>query len=115
MSPGTRSRRTAKRPSCAPVFAALGDETRLSIVGRLAVTTRSSISELTRGSGMTRQAVTKHLRILEGAGIVRSIRSGRESLCELEPASLRGGLGYLQAVSSQWDAALARLRDLVET
>jgi DNA-binding transcriptional ArsR family regulator len=94
----------------ASVFAALGDETRLSVLARLSRGERQSIARLTAGTKLTRQAVTKHLRVLEGAGVVRSVRVGRESLFELEPRSIEDVRQYLDEVSRQWDDALARLK-----
>jgi DNA-binding transcriptional ArsR family regulator len=73
-----------------------------------------SISQLTEGCTVTRQAVTKHLRVLEGAGLVRGVRQGRESLFELEPASLDGARQALEVISQQWDQALGRLKSFVE-
>jgi DNA-binding transcriptional ArsR family regulator len=99
----------------APVFAALGDETRLTLLARLCDRAPCSISELTEGSPMTRQAITKHLRVLEGAGIVRSEISGRQCLFELKPKPLQAASDYLDLVSQQWDEALARLKNFVET
>ena len=96
------------------VFAALGDETRLSLVGKLSKGTPQSISELARGSPLTRQAITKHLRVLEGARLVGSVRVGRESLFELRPEPLKEIQSYLERVSEQWDHALARLKSFVE-
>ena len=96
------------------VFAALGDETRLALVGKLSKGTRQSISELARGSPLTRQAITKHLRVLEGAHLVGSVRVGRESLFELRPEPLKEIQSYLERVSEQWDHALARLKSFVE-
>jgi DNA-binding transcriptional ArsR family regulator len=96
------------------VFAALGDETRLSVLGKLSSGKRQSISRLTLGTDLTRQAVTKHLRVLESAGVVRSVRVGRESLFELEPQPLDDARKYLDRVSKQWDDALARLKSFVE-
>ena len=98
----------------ATVFAALGDETRLTVLARLCGGEAQSISRLTDGTGLTRQAVTKHLRVLEDAGVVRSVRSGRESLFELEPNRLDDARTYLDQVSRQWDDALARLKAHVE-
>jgi DNA-binding transcriptional ArsR family regulator len=98
----------------AVVFAALGDETRLSLVGKLSKGTPQSISELARGSPLTRQAITKHLRVLEGARLVGSVRVGRESLFELRPEPLKEIQSYLERVSEQWDHALARLKSFVE-
>ena len=96
------------------VFAALGDETRLSLVSKLSNGTPQSIYELARGSPLTRQAITKHLRVLEGARLVGSVRVGRESLFELRPEPLKEIQSYLERVSEQWDHALARLKSFVE-
>jgi DNA-binding transcriptional ArsR family regulator len=96
------------------VFAALGDGTRLGIVGRLSRSGPTSITGLTEGSGVTRQAVAKHLRILEGAGLVRGARTGRESTWQLLPGGLDQARAGLDLISQQWDAALERLRAFVE-
>jgi DNA-binding transcriptional ArsR family regulator len=96
------------------VFAALGDETRLSLVIKLSGGEPRSISQLTEGSRLTRQAITKHLRVLEGAGIVRGVRVGRESLFELDPKPIDKAKEYLDRVSAEWDRALARLKSFVE-
>ena len=98
----------------APVFAALGDETRLRLVAKLCGGEPRSISQLTRGSRLTRQAITKHLQVLQSAEIVHSVRRGRESLYELNPAPIEEIKTYLDEVSEQWDRALARLRSFVE-
>jgi DNA-binding transcriptional ArsR family regulator len=98
----------------ASVFSALGDETRLAMVGALANGQAQSIARLTAGTNLTRQAVSKHLRVLEGAGIVRLVRVGRESRFELEPRAIDDVRAYLDQVSKQWDDALARLKLLVE-
>jgi DNA-binding transcriptional ArsR family regulator len=103
-----------KRRSCAPVFAALGDETRLSLVTRLARGEARSISQLAEGSKLTRQAITKHLRVLESVGIVHGVRAGRESLFEFDPGPLESVKTYLDLVSEQWDEALGRLKSFVE-
>ncbi len=113
MSRRARSR-AAERRACAPVFAALGDETRLTLVSRLSEGEPCSIAQLTEGTQLTRQAVTKHLRVLTNAGIVRSVKSGRENQFELDPAPLREVRDYADAVSSQWDAAIGRLKAFVE-
>ena len=113
MSQKTRRRATA-RQHFAPIFAALGDETRLAIVARLSTGQACSIAELTQGTRLTRQAVTKHLRVLEEAKIVRSARAGRESLFELDPAPIRDVQEYAHVISAHWDSALARLRAMVE-
>jgi DNA-binding transcriptional ArsR family regulator len=98
----------------ASVFAALGDETRLSVLSKLCTGVPQSISRLTAGTNLSRQAVTKHLRVLANAGVVRSVRVGRESLFELEPRPIEEVRNYLDQVSKQWDDALARLKSHVE-
>jgi DNA-binding transcriptional ArsR family regulator len=114
MSHTRRSRTAARRQLRAPVFAALGDETRLSLVAKLCSGQPYSISQLTRGTKLTRQAVTKHLRVLERAGIVHSARRGRESRFEFDPEPIAGIKEYLDFVSQQWDQALSRLKAFVE-
>jgi DNA-binding transcriptional ArsR family regulator len=114
MSPKRPSRTAATRHARAPIFAALGDETRLALVARLADGQPHSISQLTEGFKLTRQAVTKHLRVLEGAGIVHGVRTGRESLFEFDPGPIHEIGEYLGLVSEQWDRALARLKSFVE-
>ena len=99
----------------APVFAALGDPTRLELVTRLSDGRARSIVELTDGLGLTRQGVTKHLRVLEHAGIVLSSRVGRESQFTYTPERLYQVREYLESVSRQWDDALLRLKSLVES
>ena len=96
------------------VFAALGDRTRLRIVDRLGSSGACSIAQLTRGTQLTRQAVTKHLGTLQKAGLVRSEWAGRENVFSLETARLREAQRFLEERSRQWDAALARLRSFVE-
>lgn len=100
--------------SQAHAFAALGDETRLALVVKLAEGRPHSISRLTRGTRLTRQAVTKHLRVLENAGMVQSARAGRESLFEFNPQAIVGLKEYIDRVSGEWDQALGRLKTLVE-
>jgi DNA-binding transcriptional ArsR family regulator len=111
---GKRHSASAALKSRASIFAALGDETRLAVLAKLANGQPQSISRLTVGTRLTRQAVTKHLRMLEGAGVVRSARVGRESRFELEPKSIDDARTYLDHVSRQWDDALARLKRMVE-
>lgn len=111
MSPKTRS---LSRRKYAPIFAALGDETRLALVAKLSKGAPSSISSLTEGTRLSRQAVTKHLRVLQGARIVRSVRAGREKLFELDPVPIKQVGDYADAVSKQWDQALGRLKAFVE-
>jgi DNA-binding transcriptional ArsR family regulator len=106
--------RTRSRPLPAPVFAALGDETRLELLSRLRTRERRSIAQLTEGTRLTRQAITKHLRVLERAGIVHSVRTGRESLFEFDPRPIDRAREYLDRVSAEWDDALARLKAFVE-
>ncbi len=98
----------------AKVFAALGDSTRLLLVGKLGDGTPLSISRLAEGSKLTRQAITKHLAVLESAGVVGRERLGRESLYRLEPACITEMRKYLDGISRHWDDALARLKALVE-
>jgi DNA-binding transcriptional ArsR family regulator len=104
----------AKRQSRAPVFAALGDEVRLALIAKLCSGRPHSISQLTQGSKLTRQAITKHLRVLERVGMVRCIRAGRESRFEFDPRPIAGMKEYLDFVSEQWDQALSRLKSFVE-
>jgi DNA-binding transcriptional ArsR family regulator len=106
--------RRAETRNRAAIFAALGDETRLALIGTLSGGRQQSISRLAQGSQLTRQAITKHLRVLEGAGMVHSIRAGRENLFELQPKPLKDAQTYLARVSGQWDDALARLKSFVE-
>jgi DNA-binding transcriptional ArsR family regulator len=114
MSPATHRRPAAARTNYAPLFAALGDETRLGLVSRLGRGRPCSIAQLTADSSLTRQAITKHLRVLESAGLVSCTRSGRQSLFALDPAPLVQVAEYLAFVSAQWDHALSRLKDFVE-
>ena len=96
------------------VCSALGDETRLALVTKLSSGELYSISRLTSGSRVTRQAITKHLRVLESAGLVHSIRKGRESLFEFDPKPMVELRDYLEMVSRQWDERLVRLKKFVE-
>lgn len=98
----------------APVFAALGDETRLRLVSRLCEAGPLSIAKLSAGFYVTRQAITKHLHVLEDAGLVMSKRDGRENVWMLEPHRLEVARRHLDLISEQWDGALGRLRSLVE-
>jgi DNA-binding transcriptional ArsR family regulator len=96
------------------LFAALGDETRLRIVSRLSANGPLSIARLTAGTGVTRQAVTKHLHVLSGAGLVRGRRVGRERLWDIETRRLQAALRSLARISERWDETLARLKSFVE-
>lgn len=98
----------------ARVFAALGDATRLGLVRRLARGGRRSITELAEATTMTRQGVTKHLRVLEAAGLVRGVREGRESVFEVDLGPVMEMEVFLGKVSAEWDGALARLKKRVE-
>jgi DNA-binding transcriptional ArsR family regulator len=99
----------------APLFAALGDETRLRLLLRLCSGGPGSIAKLSQKSQISRQAVTKHLDVLSRAGLVRSSRRGRERIWTLEPARFSDAHGYLERISAEWDAALLRLKQFVET
>jgi len=99
----------------ATVFAALGDETRLAVLGKLLSGEPQSIGRLTEGTHLTRQAVTKHLRVLEDAGVVRSRRVGRQALFELQPRPIDDARAYLDRIAQQWDDALNRLKSFVES
>ena len=114
MSRKNRSSMAAKRGAHAPVFAALGDKTRLALVAKLCGGQPRSISQLTRGSRLTRQAITKHLRVLERAELVRGVHVGCESLFELNPKPIEELKKYLDRVSELWDRKLARLKSFVE-
>ncbi|MGH8168546.1 MAG: ArsR/SmtB family transcription factor [Woeseiaceae bacterium] len=104
----------AKLSAAAPVFTALGDETRLRIVGRLSREGPLSISRLTDGTRISRQAITKHLRVLADAGLIRGTRNGRERIWQIHGRRLDEVRRYLGEISAQWDEALARLQTLVE-
>jgi DNA-binding transcriptional ArsR family regulator len=110
----SRKQTASRIIDAAPIFAALGDPTRLRIVARLCSGGPASIMRLTEGAEVSRQAVTKHLRALEEAGLVRSDRAGRESVWELQPKRLEDVRAYLEQISQQWDETLGRLRTFVE-
>jgi DNA-binding transcriptional ArsR family regulator len=99
----------------ARIFAALGDRTRLNLLEQLSRGAPRSIAALSADSELTRQAVTKHLHVLEGAGLVESVRVGRESRFAYRPETMRQARTYLEQVSDSWDAALARLKALAES
>jgi DNA-binding transcriptional ArsR family regulator len=98
----------------ATVFAALGDQRRLRLMSRLCTGGPGSITTLSSDSDVTRQAVTKHLRVLARAGLVRAVRQGRETIYEADPEQLQKARQYLDVISRQWDAALTSLKHLVE-
>ena len=112
MSPPRREK--SRLRTSAPVFAALGDATRLMLLSKLGEGAPLSIARLTEGSTVTRQAITKHLRVLEDAGLVRGVRLGRENRFELDPAPIDEARESLDRLSTQWDGALARLKAMVE-
>jgi DNA-binding transcriptional ArsR family regulator len=113
-----RSHDTARarsfRAGAAEVFAVLGDETRLALVSRLCAGGPTSIAKLTEGFDITRQAITKHLRTMEDAGLVRSTSRGRERLWAVERKRLDEARRYFATISAQWDDALERLKAFVE-
>src|SRR5437764_12549809 len=117
MSPSRSARSTTsskKLLSSASIFAALGDETRLRLVAVLCAGGAVSIAQLTSGTQITRQAVTKHLHVLADAGLVRDVKVGRERRWEFEPTQLEEARRSLEVISQQWDSALERLRMAVE-
>ena len=100
--------------TAAPIFAALGDPTRLALLGKLSAGGRRSIATLSDGAGLTRQAVTKHLHVLEAAGLVSRERVGRESRYAFRSGPIDQARAYLDGVSTQWDEALGRLKAFLE-
>jgi DNA-binding transcriptional ArsR family regulator len=109
-----RSARAAGLARAEPVFAALGDETRLALVARLCAGGPQSITRLTAGSAVTRQAITKHLETLAAAGLVHDVRRGRERIWELDTDRLGEARRWLDQISKRWDEALERLKKFVE-
>jgi DNA-binding transcriptional ArsR family regulator len=99
--------------SVADLFFALGDETRLSLVTRLC-TNEQSATALADGAKVTRQAIVKHLQVLEGAGLVKHKRRGREVLYVVQPKRLDEVKAYIEMISASWDRAIARLQLTVE-
>lgn len=104
-----------RAPDLAEVFFALGDATRLRLVAVMCAGGLFSITQLTASSDITRQAVTKHLRVLAQAGLVRDVRAGRERLWQLDPAPLDEARRSLEQIGRQWDQALGRLKAFVES
>jgi DNA-binding transcriptional ArsR family regulator len=110
-----RSAKTIAEPlDSALVFAALGDETRLRLVSRLCDGGPMSVTRLTAGAGISRQAISKHLRVMNQAGLVRHARQGRESVWQLDQRRVERARRYLDLISARWDHALQRLRKHVE-
>ncbi|HKO90553.1 MAG TPA: helix-turn-helix domain-containing protein [Polyangiaceae bacterium] len=112
MSPGCSTPRIDAR--AAPLFAALGDERRLRLLSRLSREGPLSIGRLSEDTDVTRQAITKHLVALARAGLVQDTRAGRERIYQLSPGRVDEARRYLEGISAQWDASLARLRRFVE-
>ena len=100
---------------CAPIFAALGDDMRLRLIAVLCLGGAMSITQLTSGTDISRQAITKHLSVLAAAGLVRDVKVGRERLWEFEPAQLDEARRSLEVIAQQWEHALARLKLAVES
>jgi len=105
-----RRRSTRELRRAAPLFAALGDNVRLTLVNRLCARGPMSTMRLSEGSGITRQAVSKHLEVLEAAGVVRSMRKGRERLWEVDATELRAAQDWLGSISRDWQGQLVRLK-----
>src|SRR6266404_5003720 len=101
--------------NAAPIFAALGDDTRLRLIAVLCAGGAMSIAQLTSGTKITRQAVTKHLHVLADAGMVHDVKVGREHLWEFEPTQLEEARRSLEMIGQQWDHALNRLKSAVES
>jgi DNA-binding transcriptional ArsR family regulator len=114
MSPKTASAKSLAPAGQARIFAALGDTTRLRLVHKLGKGEPLAIATLTEGTKITRQAISKHLRVLEGAGLIRAVKEGREQHWQLKPEKLNEALEALGQISAQWDAALSRLKEMVE-
>ncbi len=114
MSQKRLTRLLAKRKASAPAFAALGDSTRLMLVAKLCGGEPQSIAQLTKGAGLTRQAITKHLRVLEGAGLVRCVQAGRESRFAFDPEPIEALQAYLDLLLRQWNKASSGLKSFVE-
>jgi DNA-binding transcriptional ArsR family regulator len=111
----SRAASAARRAAeAAPLFAALGDETRLKLLTRLSQDGPLSITRLSEDTSMTRQAVTKHLSMLESSGLLQATRSGRERIYRFVPARVQQAQHYLEQVAAQWDEAIDRLRAHVE-
>jgi len=125
-APDGRAKRTGRRDSgpfrigrssaaLAGIFAALGDPTRLKLVAVICAGGAFSIAQLTANTDISRQGVTKHLQVLADAGVVRDVRSGRERLWQLEPGRIEEARRSLEAIGSQWELALGRLKSFVES
>src|SRR5437899_11419206 len=112
--PRNRSGTALQLPDAVPLFAALGDATRLRLLGRLSAGGPLSITRLSEGTGVTRQAITRHLHALGDVGLVRHARRGRERVWDLNRKRLERAKRYLDQIAAQWDDAAERLRAFVE-
>lgn len=113
MSAPSALKHSALRKS-APVFAALGDATRLRLIALLCAGGALSIAQLTAGTGITRQGITKHLQVLADAGLVQDVKAGRERLWQFDPAQVEQARRSLHLIAQQWDQALGKLKKAVE-
>ncbi|MDF3035152.1 MAG: transcriptional regulator [Paucimonas sp.] len=104
----------ASNEALAPIFAALGDPTRLKLVALLSEGGAYSISQLTETTHISRQGVTKHLDVLAGAGVVSDLKAGRERLWQLEPERINEAKLALESIGREWEQALGRLKRFVE-
>ncbi len=114
MSNRSRPLKTSAVRGSAPVFAALGDETRLKMIAVLCAGGAVSIAQLTAGTDITRQAVTKHLLVLADAGLVKDVKVGRERLWQFEPEQVEAARRSLELIAGQWDHTLAKLKRTLE-
>jgi len=99
----------------AGIFAALGDPTRLKLVAVLCAGGALSIAQLTANTDISRQGVTKHLRVLADAGVVRDVKQGRERLWQLDPAQIEEAKRTLEVIGKEWDVALGKLKAFAES
>lgn len=110
----SKTRGTSTLPKTAPIFAALGDETRLRLIAVLCAGGALSIAQLTAGTAITRQGITKHLQVLADAGLVHDVKVGRERLWQFKPGRLDEARRSLETIAQQWDHALNQLKLTVE-
>jgi DNA-binding transcriptional ArsR family regulator len=113
--PPRKTAAAPRRPELAEVFFALGDATRLRLIAVLCAGGAFSIAQLTANTDITRQAVTKHLRVLADAGLVRDMRVGRERLWQFDPTELDEARRSLEIIGRQWEQALGKLKAFVES
>ncbi len=110
-----RQPKAQREVELASVFAALGDPVRMQLVHKLGQDQIKSIAQLAAGIDLSHQGVTKHLQVLEQVGLVTSRRVGREKHFTGVPEPVRHAQACLEEISSRWDVALGRLKDMVET